>query len=242
MEGIPEREDEDAFALSVAEFVRRTIISAAVARGIDILATNSDGSQERRDFLLGLLGAGATERIEDPGIETVRQRLAVNGVVSPQCERAIGRWYLNVREQRTVEVRATATELIATILQEGTPASGGLSEVFTNGSVEWGDGVDILTVHHGKPEARAIPQRQPDGRITITAALTDGLRQAWNDGKRFMSVEFFSLRERTTKGGVRSLERALVTGAALVKVPEYDAAVAEVRSETPKRRRRRYYV
>ena len=140
-----EREDADAFVLSLAEYERRTLITAAVARGIDILATNSDGSQERRDFLLGLLGAGATERIEDPGIETVRQRLAVNGIVSPQCERALQRWYGSMREQRTVEVRRVASDLVACLIQEGTPATGGRREVFTNGSIIWQDGVDILT-------------------------------------------------------------------------------------------------
>ena len=83
--------------------------------------------------------------VEDPGIAVVRERLAVDGVVSEQCEQAIARWYVNTREQRTVEVRQEANDLVATLIQEGTPATGGRREVFTNNSIEWAGGVDILT-------------------------------------------------------------------------------------------------
>ena len=43
-------------------------------------------------------------------------------------------------------------------------------------------------------------------------------------GKRFMSVEFQAVEERTTAGGVRELLRAVVDAAALVVAsPEYDS-------------------
>ncbi len=80
--------------LPLAEYVRRAVITGAVARDIDVIATNSDGSPERRQFLLAALGAGATERIVDPGREVVTARLAdVDGALSAECDAAIGRWY-----------------------------------------------------------------------------------------------------------------------------------------------------
>ena len=50
---------------------------------------------ERRAFLLGQLGAGATERIVDPGRNIVEARLSdpETGVLSSECDSAIGRWY-----------------------------------------------------------------------------------------------------------------------------------------------------
>ena len=57
----------DERLLPIVEYTRRAVIGAAVARDIEVIATNSDGDPERRAFLLGELGAGATERIVDPG-------------------------------------------------------------------------------------------------------------------------------------------------------------------------------
>ena len=48
-----------------------------------------DGGQ----FLLGRLGPTASERIIDPGVEVVTQRLTVDGTLDPDCARAIQRWY-----------------------------------------------------------------------------------------------------------------------------------------------------
>lgn len=81
--------------LPLAEYVRRSVITGAVNRQIDVVATNSDGSSERRKFLLGQLGPGATERIVDPGRDVVAARLAdaATGELEPECEMAIGRWY-----------------------------------------------------------------------------------------------------------------------------------------------------
>ena len=86
----------DERLLPLVEYVRRAIISGAVARDIDVIATNSDGDPERRAKLLGLIGPGATERIVDPGEEVVSARLAdpTTGVLSDECAGAIDRWYL----------------------------------------------------------------------------------------------------------------------------------------------------
>ena len=123
------------------------------------------------------------------------------------------------------------------MLQEGRAASGGRSEVFTPGSVSWPhDGVLILTEHRGKAEARGQVVRERDGRLTISARATEAIREAVKAGKRYMSVEFRSIEERTTAGGVRELLRAAVDAAALVSSPEYDSTLAEVRKSESRRR------
>ena len=130
----------------------------------------------------------------------------------------------------SVELRNAGRTLFGTLVQEGRAASGGRAELFAPGSVEWpSTGVGILLDHRQAPEVRAVPERQRDGRITVEARATDKIRAAVESGKRFMSVEFNSLRERTTEGGVREIRRALVSDAALVRRPEYDVSRAEVR-------------
>ena len=130
----------------------------------------------------------------------------------------------------SVELRNAGRTLFGTLVQEGRAASGGRAEVFTPGSVEWpSTGVGILLAHRQAPEVRAVPERQRDGRITVEARATDKIRRAVEGGRKYMSVEFHALRERTTEGGVREIQRALVDAGALVQSPEYDVSRAEVR-------------
>ena len=89
----PERNPSQAYILALTEYLRRAAITGAVEQELDVLVTNSDGSPARRNFLLSLLGANATERVLDPGIEVVQARLSVNGQLSEQCGSAIKRWY-----------------------------------------------------------------------------------------------------------------------------------------------------
>ena len=81
--------------LPLAEYVRAGVITGSVNRDIDCIITNSDGSPDRRKFLLDRLGPGATERIIDPGEEIVKARLSdsITGELEPECSRAISRWY-----------------------------------------------------------------------------------------------------------------------------------------------------
>ena len=117
------------------------------------------------------------------------------------------------------------------MLQEGRAASGGRRELFAPGAIEWPSaGVAIMTQHLGAIESRGHVVRERDGRLTITARATEGITAAVAAGKRFMSVEFKTLRERVTKGGIREIQRAFVDAAALVDRPEYDTSSAEVRS------------
>ena len=85
----------DERLLPITEFTRQAVIGAAVARGISVIATNSDGDPERRAFLLGLLGPGAEERIVDPGRHVVEARLTgtMTLTLSADCEKAVRRWY-----------------------------------------------------------------------------------------------------------------------------------------------------
>ena len=137
-----------------------------------------------------------------------------------------------------VEVREQGGELHGVILQEGRAASGGRREVFAPGSLTWpSDGIAIRTDHRGPAETRAFPHRDQKGNIRIRARATAAIRAAVEAGKKWMSIEFRALEERTTQGGVRELLRVFVEGAALVADPEYDVTAAEVRS-----RRRRIWL
>ena len=90
----PPRLETHSHALAIAEYVRRAIMTVALENDVSVVVTNSDGSPARRNFLLTQMGAGAVERIVDPGIEVVRERLAdVDGLLSVQCGDAIGRWF-----------------------------------------------------------------------------------------------------------------------------------------------------
>ena len=122
--------------------------------------------------------------------------------------------------------------LYGVMLQEGRAASGGRRELFAPGAIEWpSEGVAILTQHKGAIESRGHVVRERDGRLSLTARATDGITDAVAEGKRFMSVEFRTLRERVTKGGIREIQRAFVDAAALVDRPEYDTSSAEIRSQ-----------
>ena len=89
----PPRLESDAFAMPMTEYLRRAAISAATARDITPIVSNSDGSQERRAALLGFMGPGSTEIVVDPGVDVVVSRLSVDGTLDPSCREAIARWY-----------------------------------------------------------------------------------------------------------------------------------------------------
>ena len=57
----PERLESQAYALALAEYLRRVIMSVAPERDIAVITTNSDGSPVRRKTLLDALGTGAVE-------------------------------------------------------------------------------------------------------------------------------------------------------------------------------------
>ena len=90
----PPRLETQGYALPIAEYVRRAIMTVAAESEIEVIVTNSDGDPTRRNFLLAQLGPGAIERVIDPGIDVVKTRLAdANGLLSVSCGDAINRWY-----------------------------------------------------------------------------------------------------------------------------------------------------
>ena len=87
------RESQAGWLLPLTEYLRQAIVGAAQTRGVDVITTNSDGSPERRALLLSRLGAGAVEKVIDPGLNIVVERLSVEGTLDPDCRAAIDRWY-----------------------------------------------------------------------------------------------------------------------------------------------------
>ena len=89
----PERLARHGYVIPLVEYIRQAAITGAALMDIEVAMTNSDGSPPRRDSLLQRLGPGTAELVIDPGRDVVRERLAVDGVLSDQCAEAIERWY-----------------------------------------------------------------------------------------------------------------------------------------------------
>lgn len=106
--------------LALTEFVRQGVIAQAGQRGFGVVATNSDGSLTRREYMVRKLSEALgpsgviREDIIDPGEHVVRDRLATeverigaagrvaDKVFSVECDRAVNRWYRRYeRSQRT---------------------------------------------------------------------------------------------------------------------------------------------
>ena len=135
-----------------------------------------------------------------------------------------------------VEVRESATGpvLHGVLIQEGRAASA-RAEVFAPLSLVWAStGIAIRAKHLGMEDSRAIPTREANGEIRIAAPASAAIVAAFNEGRRFLSIEFHALQETRSKSGVREITQAFLPGAALVSDPEYKQARAEVRA---KRRR-----
>ena len=151
---------------------------------------------------------------------------------------------IEMREVETVggaveiEMREAADgeRLEGVIIQEGRAASV-RPEVFAPGAMVWAsDGIAIRVAHRGAEVARAIPTRGADGEIRISAIATPEIRAAYASGKRYLSAEFQSLAEIRTAANVREIQRAYISGGALVRSPEYTQARAEVRERSARRR------
>ena len=136
----------------------------------------------------------------------------------------------------SVEIRAATTGpmLHGVLIQEGRAASA-RAEIFAPLSLVWAsDGIAIRSEHLGVEDSRAIPTREANGEIRIAAPASSAIVAAFNEGRKFLSIEFHALKETRSAAGVREIQQAFLPGAALVADPEYVQARAEVRS---KRRR-----
>ena len=93
----------DERLLPTVEYMRKTLVRAAAARDISVVATNSDGDEIRRRELAELMGEELEdiEEIIDPGEEVVKARLSSRrtGRLSAACKAATDRWYRR-RERR----------------------------------------------------------------------------------------------------------------------------------------------
>ena len=123
--------------------------------------------------------------------------------------------------------------LTGVVVQEGR-AGTVRKEIFSPQSLTWpSEGVPIRTEHLKGEVGRAVPTRHPGGEIRIRLKATPEIRSAYQAGKKFLSAEFFALRE-SRSAGIREIESALLSGAAMVSSPEYKQATAEIRTK-PKR-------
>ena len=125
--------------------------------------------------------------------------------------------------------------LVGVVVQEGRAGSE-RREIFTPQSLTWpAEGIPIRATHLQGEVGRAVPTRHPGGEIRIRLKATPEIRSAYQAGKKFLSAEFFALRENTAaRGSIREIESALLSGCAMVRDPEYRQATAEIRTK-PKR-------
>ena len=132
-----------------------------------------------------------------------------------------------------IELRESETgpQLVGVLIQEGRVASV-RREVFAPLSLVWGsEGVAVRAEHRGVEVTRAIPTRASNGEISIATPAPPALVAAYNEGRKFLSIEFHAVQETRNKSGVREIQQAFMPGAALVAEPEYTQATAEVRSK-----------
>ena len=120
------------------------------------------------------------------------------------------------------------------LIQEGRAASA-RAEVFAPGSLVWSaTGIAIRAEHLGEEVSRAIPTRAANGELRIATPASAPIVAAYNEGRRFLSIEFHALQETRSAAGVREIQQAFLPGAALVVDPEYAQARAEVRARRRK--------
>ena len=129
------------------------------------------------------------------------------------------------------EAEADAGPMLRGVLiQEGRAASQ-RPEVFAPGSCVWlSEGIAVRATHLGAEDSRTVPTREPNGEIRISAPASAAIVAAFNEGRRFLSIEFHSLGESRSASGVREMQAAFISGVALVSTPEYSQATAEVRA------------
>ena len=124
------------------------------------------------------------------------------------------------------------------LIQEGRAARV-RAEVFAPLSLVWAsDGIALRANHLGAEDSRAIPTREANGEIRIAAPASAAIVAAYNEGRKFLSIEFHAVKETRSAAGVREIQQAFLPGAALVSSPEYSQATAEVRA----RSRRKYWL
>ena len=138
-------------------------------------------------------------------------------------------------EVRADESRQGPGRIVGRLIRYGEQAQD-RRELFEKDSLEWPEGGVILNRQHTRqsPILRFAPTVDGD-EVRIDTALPDTTagRDAASEIRsgllRGLSIEFRSLKERVS-GGVRRIQKAMLTGAGLVDSPSYQSAV-ELRSK-----------
>ena len=147
-------------------------------------------------------------------------------------------------EWREDDSRTSPGRLVGTLLKYGERAKD-RAEVFEAGSLRWPERGVILNRQHlrSSPILRFQPVVVED-EIRIEVELPDSTagRDAASEVRsglfQGLSIEFQSVKENFV-GGIRRIQEAMLTGAALVDSPSYATSV-EVRRGQAKRRVRRW--
>lgn len=129
------------------------------------------------------------------------------------------------------EVEVRGNELHGVIIHEGRAADH-LTEVFSVNALQWPNTGILIKPSHGKDQGAvtAFPWRAADA-IKIRCNLSPELRSAYESGARQMSIEFHSQKETRTASGIRQIQSALLTAAALTSDPVYTDTQAEIRDK-----------
>ena len=91
----PVRDDDDpAIRSGLAAYLRAAAVRQALREGLDVVVTAGTPDMAARWAAVAEeAGAGFSVQTVDPGEAVVRERLAVDGALDPQCEKAVARWY-----------------------------------------------------------------------------------------------------------------------------------------------------
>ena len=239
----------------MAEYLRQAAITGAIAQELDIVLTNSDGNADRRAFLLGALAPTASERVIDPGIEVVTERLSVDGTLDPDCASAIQRWFGKARNvvmdellfeirQADDPTRVSAGRLVGTLLRYEETARD-RHEVFARGSLKWDEKAGVLiNLQHDRqqPLLRAFPvpwmatEVKIDAPVPNTTRGRDAITNIREGIYTGLSIEFKS-RSEGRRGNLREIRTAFLGAAALVDTGAYAGAKVEVRAKSDIQRR-----
>ena len=107
--------------------------------------------------------------------------------------------------------------LHGTLIQEGRAASV-RAEVFAPLSLVWAsEGVAVRAEHRGVEVTRAIPTRESNGEISIATPAPPALVAAFNEGRKFLSIEFHAVQESRNASGVREIQSGIPSGSGAMR-------------------------
>ena len=91
----PIRQDSDpAIRSGLATYLRAVVVRQSLALGLRVAITSGSPRTAVKWQQVAREGDSLfSMKTIDPGEKIVRQRLAVDGVLSPQCSEAVRRWY-----------------------------------------------------------------------------------------------------------------------------------------------------